>query len=662
MKRFFGCLITVLALSQTSRAQVSRYIVRFKDKASTPYSLNTPSAYLSQRAIDRRKRYSVAIDSTDLPVTPRYIDSVRLAGVVTIFNASKWLNSVSIQTTDAAALTKINSLPFVQSVSGSALRTTNSVAGNDKFEIEREQEPTSQLKENGITSDFYNYGLSIDQVHIHNGEFLHNIGLRGQTMIIGMLDAGFNNYLTVKAFDSVRANAQILGVYDFVAKDSSVNEDHAHGMECFSTIAANIPGQFVGTAPKAGFYLFRTEDASTEYPIEEFNWVCGAERVDSAGGDVISSSLGYTTFDSPLTSASHTYADMNGNTTMAAIGADLAAKKGILVVNAAGNDGSDNWHYISTPADGDSVMAVGAVTTTGTVASFSSYGPSSDGQVKPDVASVGAGTIIQFSNNSIGGGNGTSFACPNMAGLTTCLWQGFPEFNNMKIINALRQAGSKASAPDDRVGYGIPDVKKAVMNLVKDFASASISLSNCTATLQWTSKDVSSMKYEIERMLPGQTSFIKIAERNGTGTIFGTRPAYQYQDVLSGVPQGTVTYRIRQVVDTSAAGLTAAYIDTVTVNLQAVCIDANIIDVTVLSNPITSNALKLRVTTPSASSNIEIRIFSSNGQLVAITKTSKLAGTAFLNDIPFIKFAKGKYYASVYDGNKLIATKKLIKL
>jgi len=660
MKRFFGCLLTASILTLTSKAQVSRYIVKFKDKGSSSYSLNTPSSYLSQRAIDRRTRYSIVIDSTDLPVTPRYIDSIRSAGTVTILNASKWMNAVSIQTTDAAALSKISSFPFVQSVSGIALRIANQTSAGDKFGIEK-QLPLPQQKEAGITSDFYNYGSSFDQIHIHNGEFLHDIGLRGQNMIIGMLDAGFNNYLTVKAFDSARANGQILGVYDFVAKDNSVNEDNAHGMECFSTIAANIPGQFVGTAPKASFYLFRTEDASTEYPIEEFNWVCGAERVDSAGGDVISSSLGYNTFDVPLTSASHTYADMNGNTTIAAIGADLAAKKGILVVNSAGNEGANSWKYIITPADGDSVMAVGAVNTAGAVAAFSSYGPSSDGQIKPDVASVGAGTIVQFPNNTIGGNNGTSFSCPNMAGLTSCLWQGFPEFNNMKIIHALQQSGSKASSPDDRVGYGIPDVKKAVMILLKDFAMSNASVSNCTVTLQWTSKDVTSMKYEIERMVAGQSSFIKIAEQNGTGTIFSTRPAYQYQDVLSGVSPGTISYRIRQIIDTSATGFTADYIDTITVNLQATCIDANRTDVMLTPNP-ARDVLTVRVTTPTASSDITIRIFNSEGQLMRSINKSKAAGTVFFDNISLIRFAKGKYYVSVYDGSKLIAAKELLKL
>lgn len=662
MKQTFGFLLTVLALSLTSQAQVSRYIVRFKDKATNPFSLTNPSSYLSDKAIDRRTRYSIPIDSFDLPVTPRYIDSVRIAGSVVVLNASKWLNAVSIQTTDNAALAKIKNLPFVQSVSGVALRTANPASKDDKFEIETEYEtPLSTLRETGVTANFFSYGSSFDQVHIHNGEFLHNIGLRGQTMMIGILDGGFYSYLTLKAFDSARINGQILSVYDFVTKDSSVNEDHTHGMECFSIIAANIPGQFVGTAPKARFHLFRTEDVSTEYPVEELNWVCGAERIDSLGGDVISSSLGYNTFNTPLTSDNHSYADMDGNSTMSAVGADLAAKKGILVVNAAGNDGDKAWKYLLTPADGDSVLAVGAVSTSGTVANFSSYGPSSDGQVKPDVASVGVATVIQMPNNTIGGGNGTSFAAPNMAGLATCLWQGFPEFNNMKIINALRQAGSKASAPDDRIGYGIPDMKKALMNLIKDFSTSAASVSNCTINLQWTSKDISSMKYEIERKVSGQTGFLKVDERYGTGDVFEKSSFYQFQDVLSGSEKGVVTYRIKQIIDTSSSGLTAAYIDTATINLQATCIDAGLFDVKIFENP-AKDKFTVRVTTPTASPNIAIRIYSANGQLVSSINKPKLAGTAFFENISLVKFLRGIYYISVYDEGKHIGTRELIKL
>ena len=659
MKKVSGCLILVLLVS-FGHAQM-KYIVQFKNKANNPYSLNNPSAFLTQKAINRRAKHTIAFDSTDLPVTPVYVDSIRLSGAVIVLNASKWLNSVSIQTTDAAALTKIRSFPFVQSVTGIAARMMNATAQNPKFNEERIWQTETTLKATSITADVFNYGSSYAQIHIHNGEFLHDIGLRGQNMIVGMLDAGFNNYLTVKAFDSARNNNQILGVYDFVARDSSVNEDNAHGMETFSVIAANIPSQFVGTAPKANFYLFRTEDANSEYPIEEHNWVCGAERIDSLGGDVISSSIGYTTFDPPLAALSHTYGDMNGNTTMAAIGAGLAAKKGMLVVNAAGNEGSGSWKYIVTPADGDSVLAVGAVNASGAVANFSSYGPSSDGQVKPDVASVGVATTIESPSDFVTTSNGTSFAAPNIAGLATCLWQGFPEFNNIKIINALRQSGNKSSAPDDRIGYGIPDVKKAVMNLLKEFATSSANVSNCQTTLVWASKDVSSMKYEIERMLPGQTSFKKIAEQNGSGSVFGIRSAYQYQDMLTGISPGTISYRIRQVIDTNATGFTADYIGTVNINLQTACVDNNAVDVTLLPNP-AKVFFTVKLTTPTASSSIVIQIFNSAGQLIQSLNKSKLAGTVYFDGISLLPLAKDKYYVSVYDGTKRIATKELIKL
>ena len=473
MKKIALCLLIILSITQILKAQSTRYVIQFTNKSNNTFTISNPSAYLSERALARRSKYAIAIDSSDLPVTQKYIDSVRLSGAITILNASKWLNSVTIQTSDAAALAKINSFPFVKSSKAVGARLYQ---GRIKTDSTRAKEPSILHRENGITADHFDYGASMAQVHIHNGEFLHNIGLHGENMVIGMLDAGYMNYLTVKAFDSARANGQILGTWDFVARETSVNEDNQHGMECLSTIAANIPGQFVGTAPKASFYLFRSEDAGSENPIEEHNWVCAAERVDSAGGDLISSSLGYSQFDNPA--FDHTYSDMNGNTTMAAIGADMAAKKGILVVNSAGNEGAGSWGKIITPADGDSVMAVGAVTASGVPASFTSRGPTSDGQVKPDVASIGVATVIQLPNNSIGTGNGTSFACPNMAGLTACLWQGFPEFNNIQIIDALRRAGSRATNPNDTIGFGIPDVRKATLLLLDEF-------SHLLSTVKW---------------------------------------------------------------------------------------------------------------------------------------------------------------------------------
>jgi len=655
MKKFFG-LLTVLALTFAASAQ-SRYIVRFKYKGGGPQTLSSPQSYLSQRAIDRRTRYSIPYDSTDLPVSAVYIDSVRLSGNVTILNRSKWLNGITILTTDAAAIAKIGGFSFVQSINSISPRSSDTTTVKNKFE---EENGTVLLsKPAGITGDFFSYGNSDAQVRIHNGQFLHNIGLRGNGLVIGMLDAGFQNYLTVKAFDSARAAGQILGVYDFVARDSSVNEDNSHGMQCLSTIAANIPGQFVGTAPKAAFYLFRSEDAGTEYPIEEFNWVCAAERVDSCGGDLISSSLGYNLFDAPFTSYNHTYQQMNGNTTMPAIGADLAAKKGILVVNSAGNEGANAWKYLITPADGDSVVAVAAVNAGGATAGFSSYGPSSDGQVKPDLASVGVQTVVQLPSNTIGTSNGTSFACPNLAGLITCLWQGFPEFNNMRIIRALQRSGSIASAPNDRIGYGIPDMRKAVLILLKEYVTSTATPTNCNVQLKWNSKDVQGMRYELERMSAADLTFTKIADVQGSGTVFGPR-SYTFNDVLANVPQGVLTYRIRQVIDSSGAGLNADYIDTVTVNLANSCGYTPADNVVLLPNPaLNQTAVRINITDPIQT--LTIRLFDAKGALLYEARQAKPAGVVSYA-VPVYHLPKGKYYVGVYNDEKKIAVKELVKL
>ena len=240
----------------------TRYLVQLKNKAGTPFTFSTPSAYLSQRAIDRRTRYGIAIDSTDLPATPSYITQIRNVANVTVLNVSKWLNSISIQTSDPNAITTISGFSFVQSVSGLAARTINTEvpAGNKKFEEITEELPTTQ-RTTQAQADFFNYGAnSFNEIKLHNGQFLHNIGLRGQGMRIAMLDAGFTNYATLRSFDSMNINNQLLDTWDFVSRHADVN-DHSHGMQCLSTIVANIPGQFIGKAPKASFYLYRTEDA-----------------------------------------------------------------------------------------------------------------------------------------------------------------------------------------------------------------------------------------------------------------------------------------------------------------------------------------------------------------------------------------------------------------
>jgi subtilisin family serine protease len=276
-----------------------------------------------------------------------------------------------------------------------------------------------------------------------------------------VLDGGFNSYKSNPALDSVRNNHQVLGEYDFVKKETSVDEDNVHGANCFSIMAANRPGYIVGTAPKASYWLFRTEDVGSEKPVEEFNWVEAAERADSLGADMISSSLGYVNFDNAV--YNHTLEDRDGNTSLITNGADMAVKKGMIVVNAAGNSGnaSDDTKYVMCPADGDSVFTIGAVDNTGNIGGFSSWGPNAAGKLKPNVVSVGASAVYANTAGDPATGSGTSYATPNMAGLVACLWQAFYEFSNMDIIDAVQKSADKYNSPDERYGYGIPNFRVA---------------------------------------------------------------------------------------------------------------------------------------------------------------------------------------------------------
>lgn len=459
MKKIAVLLIFFPAFAWTNvHSQSSRYIIVLKNKDNNPYSLSNPAGYLSGKAIERRARQQIAIDSSDLPITPAYLNSIRHAGAVSILNVSKWLNQVLIQTTDPQALQNINQLSFVQSVAGVAPRMAAAMKKpSDKFSVRIT--PVKKIHRVQGINDHYNYGSMYAQVNIHEGTFLHNKGFRGEGITIAILDAGFYHYDTNPAFDSVRLNNQILGTWDFVGNKSSVTEEHSHGMICFSTIAANRPGLLVGTAPKANFYLFRTEDVANEYPVEEQNWVAAAEKSDSLGVDLITSSLGYSTFSNPA--LNHTYADMNGSSTIITRGAEWAARKGMLVTNSAGNSGGDSWHYILAPADGEHVLAIGAVNSNGEVAGFSSYGPSSDGRIKPNVASVGWGTVVAGTDGNPASASGTSVANPNLAGLIACLWQAFPECNSQAIFDAVQRSAGQYNNPNDRVGYGIPNMRIA---------------------------------------------------------------------------------------------------------------------------------------------------------------------------------------------------------
>jgi serine protease AprX len=443
--------------------QSSKWIIQFTDKKNSPYSINNPAAYLSQKAIARRNRFNIPIDNEDLPVDPNYIQQVLGKGKITFLSESKWLNQILIYCTDLTIIDSIDSLFFVKTLQPVDYFVPHNNINYHRFKEKIEPLNISSSLMTTTLGDTLNYGTSSNQIHIHNGEFLHNKGYTGDGITIAILDAGFYHYKELDAFDSIRSYNKVLGEKDFVDNDNSVDEDNAHGMYCLSIIAANIPGTMVGTAPHAAFWLLRSENDASESPVEEQNWVAAAEFADSAGADMISSSLGYYYFNDP--SFNHSYNDIYANSTIVSKGAAIAAQKGMIVTNSAGNEGNNQWHYIIFPADTDSVCAVGATDGNGQIASFSSYGYR--GKIKPNVVSVGLNTTIFGTNNIPVLGSGTSFSNPNINGLIACLWEAFPAYNNMTILNAVYQSADRYNNPDNRYGFGIPNMQKAYLILKK---------------------------------------------------------------------------------------------------------------------------------------------------------------------------------------------------
>lgn len=455
-------LLTLLLISGLQlSAQVPRYLVSFTDKHNSPYRLDAPSVYLSERALQRRSRQQISIDSSDLPVNPAYIDSLLKAGNVQVMYTLRWTNQAVIRTSDAEALQKIQALPFVKDVNRNASRMSGweMTGGSERLQ------PiiTAPARRTG-TADI-DYGSAYTQVHLHEGEFLHNRSMKGDGMMIAVFDAGFLSVNNSSAFSWLRDRQKIIATRNFTDNTEDVYPYDDHGTHCLSILAANLPGEMTGTAPEAAYVLLRTEEQDTEQPIEEVNWAAGAELADSLGVDVISSSLGYNTFDDPQ--FNHIYAQMDGHSLAISRAADMAAAKGMIVVNSAGNEGNLSWRYLLAPADGDSVLTVGAVNSQRQAAAFSSYGPSADGRVKPDVAGLGVGTSFITSDGSVGAGNGTSYACPVVAGLVACLWQAFPRRSNMEILQAVKASSSRYTAPDSRMGYGIPNFRVAYDTLLK---------------------------------------------------------------------------------------------------------------------------------------------------------------------------------------------------
>lgn len=450
-------IMTLLMAYLGLEAQIApnTYYVQFTDKNGSPYSVNNPSAFLTQRAIQRRAKQNIPVTESDIPVNPQYLSGVAATGATILF-PTRWLNGVTIKTSSQQVLNAIAALPYVLSIKRLTEEPLKHRIKKKIFDESVEIFEANTTYDLKNSNGLYDYGTGFNQINQINGIPLHANGYRGQGMVIALLDGGFTGVNTHIAFDSIRNNGQILGTKDFTLPGGNVYSESTHGTAVLSTIASNRPGQLIGTAPKASFWLLKSEYVFSEHLIEEYNWVSAAEFADSVGVDVINSSLGYIDFDWPQWN--HDYPHMNGQTAIVTIGADIAASKGILVVNSAGNSGTNSsFPYIGAPADGFKVFSIGAVNASGVRASFSSIGPTYDGRIKPDVMAQGQGTALAGSSNNFTFGNGTSFSSPIIAGMAACLWQMKPNFTNMQIKQAIMLSGSTAANPSNTFGFGIPD-------------------------------------------------------------------------------------------------------------------------------------------------------------------------------------------------------------
>ena len=459
-------LLVFLAITMFAQAQIATniYWVQFTDKENSPYSIDNPEAYLSPRALQRRANQGVGIDEYDIPVNPQYLQAVADCGAQ-LLNPSKWLNGVSVYVTDPAVIEAINALGFVEVVRN----CPNDPKAQERKErwMANEMKPVEPMRR---TRGYY--GGAETQVTQLKVDQLHEQGFDGTGVVIAILDGGFVGTEEHSCFDNMREEGRLLGIRDYVYGSTSVYSQSTHGTSCLSTMAAYVPNEMVGTAPKASYYLIHTEDGDNENIIEEYNWVSGAEYADSLGVDVCSTSLGYIGFDMPQWD--HPFEHFDGHTAPMTIGAEIAASRGMICMNAASNEG-DGICTLGIPADAEHILTVGAVDGSGNRADFSSVGPTYDGRIKPDVMAMGQGTYVASGDGGwwpYYNGSGTSFATPVLAGAVACLRQARPYASVQEICDVIRQCGNRADNPDSYYGYGVPDFSQALELLHVDEDSA----------------------------------------------------------------------------------------------------------------------------------------------------------------------------------------------
>jgi len=433
-------LFALFFVVQPSYGENPVYWIQYNTKKATPFSLHHPEQFLSARAIERRTIKNLQLDSTDLPVNPLFVDSLQKVGFQIKFN-SRWLNASIGYWTGPGAIDSLTLPSFVEGVDLRKPGTLNKSA-HDKFE----QVDSLALKF---------YGNSYTQVSMLKGHILHEYS-RGKGVHIAILDAGFQRAGSHKAFDSLYARNGILGTFDFVKPGNNVYAEHSHGTSVLSAMAANIPGELLGTAPDASFWLLRTEDTGSEFPVEEDYWIIGAEYADSVGCDLINTSLGYCEFDDTL--MNHTYGQLDGKTLRISKAVNLAVDKGMVVVCSAGNEGGKPWRHIVAPSEAEKALSVAAVDGKEGVAAFSSQGfGRTISPLKPDITAMGSGVRVANGSGTFSYSSGTSFSAPLVSGMIACVLALKPEWSASEVAQLVRSYSNRFPEHDSLYGYGIPN-------------------------------------------------------------------------------------------------------------------------------------------------------------------------------------------------------------
>ena len=468
-----ACFVLSWVMVQSAIADTSQkakypggkyYIWRYtlKDKQGSPYSIAHPGRFLSHKSIERRKRQGLELDSTDLPVSSRYLRQIEKTSTETIremkkrsaewtiIGTSRWNNTVLVRANDTTILQRIAALDCMRKAEH-VWTSPDSIPRMIRQKAHTSFNPWDSLK-----GEFY--GCGKEQIEMLYGQRLHNIGMKGKGMTIAILDGGFQNADAIPALQHIN----IAGFKDFVFPNSLYFfQETDHGTKVLSALGSNEPQVLVGTAPEARYWLLRCEDQQTEQPVEEDYWAMAAEFADSLGVDIISSSLGYNDYDD-YPNYYH-QRDLDGHTALISHTASMLAQKGIILVNSAGNSGMGPWKKIVFPADADHILTVGALNMEKKNAPFSGVGPTQDGRVKPDVMALGSPTALISGRGTIVRDMGTSFSTPVVAGLVACLWQALPQMSALEIMELVRKTSDSYQKPDNIYGYGMPNFWRAYM-------------------------------------------------------------------------------------------------------------------------------------------------------------------------------------------------------